>query len=72
MFGLGLPEIVLIVLVLGVLFFGGKKITDFARSIGRASGEFKKGKKEIEEELRLEEKAAESGKDARGGKGTMS
>lgn len=58
MFGLGLPEIVLIVLVVGILFFGSKKITDFARSIGRASGEFKKGKKDIEEELRRGEEEA--------------
>ena len=63
MFGLGLPEIVLIVLVVGILFFGSKKNTDFARSIGRASGEFKKGKKEIEEELRRgEEEAGGEGK----------
>lgn len=62
MFGLGLPEIVLIVLVVGILFFGSKKITDFARSIGRASGEFKKGKKEIEEELRRGEEEAGGGK----------
>ena len=62
MFGLGLPEIVLIVLVVGILFFGSKKITDFARSIGRASGEFKKGKKDIEEELRRGEEEAGGGK----------
>lgn len=51
MFGLGLPEIVIILLVVGVLFFGGKKITEFARSMGKVTGEFKKGKREIEEEL---------------------
>ena len=62
MFGLGLPEIVLIVLVVGILFFGSKKITDFARSIGHASGEFKKGKKEIEELRRGEEEAGGEGK----------
>jgi sec-independent protein translocase protein TatA len=55
MFGLGLPEIIIILLVLGVLFFGSNKITDFARSLGRASGEFKKGKQEIEAELRAGE-----------------
>ncbi len=52
MFGLGAPEIVVIVLVIAVLFFGGKKIDEFARSLGRVTGEFKKGKKELEEELR--------------------
>ena len=52
MFGLGLPEIVVIVLAIGVLLFGGKKITELSRSLGRASGEFKKGKKDIEQELK--------------------
>lgn len=51
MFGLGAPEIAVIVLVVAVLFFGGKKIDEFARSMGRVTGEFKKGKKEMSEEL---------------------
>lgn len=52
MFGLGLPEMVIIVVVVVVLFFGGKKMSELARGVGRFSGEFKKGKKEIEKELR--------------------
>lgn len=52
MFGLGIPEIVLIVLAAGVLFFGSGKIVELARSLGRASGEFKKGKQDIEKELK--------------------
>lgn len=55
MFGLGIPEILLIALVFGILFFGGEKIAGFAKSLGRASGEFRKGKKEIENELRAGE-----------------
>jgi len=62
MFGLQLPEIILILLVVGVLFFGSQKITDFARSIGRASGEFKKGKRQVEEELRKSEEEVTSDK----------
>jgi len=52
MFGLGLPELIIIVLVFGVLFFGSTKITQFARSLGRATGEFKKGKEDIAREIR--------------------
>ena len=52
MFGLGLPEIIIIVVVLGIFLFGGKRMIEFARSIGRVSGEFKKSKKEMEDEIK--------------------
>ncbi len=44
-FALGPMEIGLIALVVLVLF-GPKKVTEFARSLGRTSGEFKKGLEE--------------------------
>lgn len=63
MFGLGLSELAVIIIVVGILFFGSAKITSFARSIGRASGEFKKGKRDIEEELKHgEEEVVNNGK----------
>lgn len=46
-----MPEIVIIVVVLGIIFFGSNKITDLAKSAGRFSGEYKKGKAEMEGEL---------------------
>lgn len=55
MFDVGIPELLLIVLAFGILFFGSKKISEFARGLGRFSGEFKKGKKEIENELKMGE-----------------
>lgn len=57
--GLGITEIVVIILAIGVLLFGGKKITELARSMGSASGEYKKAKREVERELKEEEAKAE-------------
>ncbi len=40
--------IILVVLIL----FGTKKLPEFARNVGRATGEFSRGKMEIEREIR--------------------
>lgn len=48
--GLGPMELGLVVLVL-VLLFGASKLPKLARSMGSATGEFKKGRQEVEEEL---------------------
>lgn len=45
--------ITLIVIAL-LLFGGGKKIPQLARSLGRATGEFRKGQREVEREIRKE------------------
>ena len=52
MFDIGIPEVVIIALVFAILFFGSSKILDFSRSLGRMTGEFKKGKADIEKELK--------------------
>jgi sec-independent protein translocase protein TatA len=46
---LGIPEIILIVLVI-VLLFGGKRIPELARALGRASYEYKNAKELIKKE----------------------
>jgi sec-independent protein translocase protein TatA len=51
MFGLGLPEVIIILLVVVVFFFGGEKISEVARGLGKFTGEFKKGKEEMEKEI---------------------
>ncbi len=51
LFGLGMPEIVLIGLVV-LLVFGGKKIPELMRGLGKGVTEFKKGVKDIENEIK--------------------
>lgn len=41
-----------IILAIIILIFGAKKIPEIARSLGRAAGEFRKGRMESERELR--------------------
>jgi sec-independent protein translocase protein TatA len=43
------PTELIVVLVIVLVLFGGKKLPDLARSLGRSLGEFKKGKDEGEQ-----------------------
>jgi sec-independent protein translocase protein TatA len=47
----------IIAVVAGVLFYGSSKIPQLAHSLGRSVGEFKKGRLEIDRELKAEEQA---------------
>ena len=51
----GLPEIILILLAI-IILFGGKKIPELARGLGKSLSEFKKGKKDSEEAEKNDEK----------------
>ncbi len=42
----------MVILLIAVLLFGANKIPKLARSTGEAMGEFKKGRQEVEEELK--------------------
>ena len=50
LFGLGWGEIVLIVLVI-LLLFGGKKIPELMKGLGKGVKSFKSGLSEVENEL---------------------
>lgn len=52
MAGIGMQEILIILVVIGVLIFGAKKIPELARTFGKAKGEFEKGKIEADKELK--------------------
>jgi len=41
-----------IIVVIGVVFFGAKKIPELARTLGRAKGDFEKGRIESEKDLK--------------------
>ncbi|MAV59563.1 MAG: twin-arginine translocase TatA/TatE family subunit [Candidatus Marinimicrobia bacterium] len=47
---LGAPEII-IIFVLVLVFFGGKKLPEFARGLGKGLKEFKKATKDIKDEI---------------------
>jgi TatA/E family protein of Tat protein translocase len=49
---LGATEIIIILIVGGIILFGGNKIGSIARAFGKFTTEYKKGKMEAEEELK--------------------
>jgi sec-independent protein translocase protein TatA len=55
MFGLGTTEIIIIAIVLLVLF-GGKKLPELARGLGQSGRELKKAKAELDEALMKNDK----------------
>lgn len=56
MFGLGLPELLLI-LVIGLVFFGPGKLPDVGKAIGKSMREFKTALNEVNPEVAKEASA---------------
>jgi sec-independent protein translocase protein TatA len=51
MFGIGVPELMLI-LVLALIIFGPGKLPDVGKAVGKALGEFRNASREIETEIK--------------------
>ena len=45
-------EFIWIIVIVGVLLFGAKKIPQLAKTLGKAKGEYKKGEIESDKELK--------------------
>jgi sec-independent protein translocase protein TatA len=59
-----------IILLVAVLLFGANKLPELARSTGSAMGEFKKGREDVEREIREAAEAVEHDADPVGDAGT--
>ena len=51
LFGLGMPEIIVIALIV-LLLFGGKKIPELMKGLGKGVKSFKDGIKEVDDEVK--------------------
>ena len=56
--GLGTPELIIIVLVV-LLLFGGKKIPELMHGMGKGVRSFKEGRNEVSDNLKMEEEKKE-------------
>jgi len=58
MFGLGLPELI-VIFVIALVVFGPKKLPELGKSLGRAIAEFKKASQEFQDSMQEEMKQVE-------------
>ncbi len=54
------PQQWLILIIVCLVIFGAKRLPEIARGVGRSLGEFKKARRDFEDELMAEEKKLEA------------
>jgi sec-independent protein translocase protein TatA len=58
MFGLGIPELI-VIFVIALVVFGPKKLPDLGRALGKGIAEFKRATEEVKDTIETEVRAAE-------------
>jgi TatA/E family protein of Tat protein translocase len=59
MFGLGVPELI-VIFVIALVVFGPKKLPDLGRALGKGIAEFKRATEEVKETIETEVRSAEN------------
>ena len=62
LFGIGMQEVIVIALIV-LLLFGGKKIPELMKGLGKGVKSFKDGMKEIEADDKNDDKSSSEGRD---------